>query len=237
MAMNSAAAALSLDVGTLFVVAICVTSLLGLFLLVAWMQERIQPHAWWGMAYLIGGFSGALWRFGELIEPSLPPRVADIFLFVAVGMIWSAARLFHGRPVRWGAMVLGAAVWLVACMFPAFASSAASRILMSSLIVAGYAFLTAAELWRERRKSLIRRWPAIFVHMLHGAIFLFPAALATLAHDTNGVRGPATGWIAVFAIGIVLYVVGAAFVVLILAKDRPCVSTKWRPRPIRLRVC
>ncbi len=220
MSMDLAEASVALDIGTLFVVAICVTSLLGLFLLFAWTQERIQALAWWGVAYLIGGFSGAIWRFGDAIAPSLPSGIANILLFIAVGMIWTAARLFHGRPVLSGAMCLGAAVWLVACMFPAFAQSAASRILMSSLIVALYTFLTAIELWRERRKSLIRRWPAIFVPMLHGVIFFFPVALATLAHDANGVRGPATGWIAVFAIEIVLYVVGAAFIVLILAKDR-----------------
>ena len=40
-------------------------------------------------------------------------------------------------------------------------------------------------------------------------------ALASL-----GVRSLATGWIAVFAIEVVLYVVGAAFIVLVLAKDR-----------------
>ncbi|MGA3308405.1 MAG: GGDEF domain-containing protein [Xanthobacteraceae bacterium] len=220
MSMNLAEASVALDIGTLFVIAICVTSLLGLFLLFAWIQERIQALAWWGVAYLIGGFSGAIWRFGDVIAPSLPSGIASILLFIAVGMIWTAARLFHGRPVLWGAMCLGAAVWLIACMFPAFADSAASHILLSSLIVAFYTFLTAIELWRERRNSLIRRWPAIFVPMLHGAIFFFPVALATLAHDANGVRGPATGWIAVFAIEIVLYVVGAAFIVLILAKDR-----------------
>jgi hypothetical protein len=51
-------------------------------------------------------------------------------------------------------MFLGAAVWLAAWMFPAFAYSAASRIFVSSLIVASYTFLIAVELWRERRKSL-----------------------------------------------------------------------------------
>jgi diguanylate cyclase (GGDEF)-like protein len=56
--------------------------------------------------------------------------------------------------------------------------------------------------------------------MLHGAIFLFPVALATLAPALDDGRGLARGWIAVFAIEIVLYVVGAAFIVLILAKDR-----------------
>jgi len=127
--------------------------------------------------------------------------------------------LFHGRPVRWAAMFFGAAFWLIACNFPAFVGSAASRVLVSSLIVAGYTFLTAGELWRERRKSRIRHWPAVFVPMLHGAVFLLPVALATLTDD-DGIRGPATGWIAVFAIEIVLYVVGTAFVVLMLAKDR-----------------
>jgi len=213
-------ASVSLDVGTLCVIAICVTFLLGLFLLFAWMQERIQALAWWGLAYLIGGFSGTLWRFGDVIAPFLPPSIADMLLLIAVGMIWSAARLFHGRPVRWGTMSLGATIWLIACFSPVFVHSPAGRIVMSSLIVASYTFLSAAELSRERRKSLIRRWPAIFVPMLHGVIFLSPVALATLSPSGSNMNGPATSWIALFAIEIVLYVVGGAFVALVLAKDR-----------------
>ncbi len=131
-------------------------------------------------------------------------------------MIWSAARLFHGRQVRWGAMCFGATVWAASCMSSVVPHSPAARIVLSSMIVATYTFLIAAELWRERRKSLIRRWPALFVPMLHGAIFLFPVALASLRR-AQPLR---TGWIAVFAIEVVLYVVGAAFIVLVLAKDR-----------------
>jgi diguanylate cyclase (GGDEF)-like protein len=128
--------------------------------------------------------------------------------------------VFHGRPIHWIAMLFGAIFWLIAGFVPAFSLSAASRIVVSSLIVAGYTFLTATELRRERRKSLVRRWPALFVPMLHGAIFLFPVALATLSPGGDGIHNVARGWIAVFAIEIVLYVVGTAFVVLILAKDR-----------------
>jgi diguanylate cyclase (GGDEF)-like protein len=211
---------ISIDIGTLFVIAISVTVLLGLFLLFAWSQERIEALAWWGVAYLIGGFSGALWRLGDLLGPQAPPWLGDVLLFVAVGMIWSAARLFHGRPVLWPAMFFGAAFWLIAFNSAAFADSAASRILVSSLIVAGYTFATASELWRERRKSLIRRWPAMFVPVLHGAIFLMPVALATLTATGDAARGPARGWIAVFAIEVVLYVVGTAFIILTLTKDR-----------------
>ena len=208
-----AEAALSLDIGTLFVIATCVTGLLGLFLMFAWMQDRIAALAWWGAAYLIGGFSGALWRLGSIVSPPLPSGIANVLLFIAVGMIWTAARIFHGRDIRWGAMCFGGVIW--AAMAPALTYAPAARIILSSLIVATYTFLAAAELWHERRKSVIRRWPALFVPMLHGSIFLLPVALASL-----GVSHPATGWVAVFAIEVVLYVVGAAFMVLVLAKDR-----------------
>src|SRR3974390_2755683 len=129
-----AEATMSLDIGTLFVIAICVTSLLGLFLLFAWMQDRITALAWWGIAYLLGGVSGVIWRLGDAVSPPLPESTADVLLFVAVGMIWSAARLFHGRPVIWGAMFVGAGVWLAATFSPAFEQSAASRLVLSSLI-------------------------------------------------------------------------------------------------------
>jgi diguanylate cyclase (GGDEF)-like protein len=208
----------SLDIGTLFVIASCVTSLLGIFLLFAYVQDRIPALALWGAAYLFGGFSGAIWRLGDQITPPLPASTPNVMLFIAVGMIWSAARLFHGRPISWGGMFFGAGLWMASYSVPQFATSPALRVLVSAVIVAVYTFLIAAELWRERRKPLIRRWPAIFVPMLHGAIFLFPMAMASLSYDLDGRLG--SGWVGMFAVEVVLYVVGAAFIVLVLAKDR-----------------
>src|SRR3954471_9028437 len=132
----AARSALALDMWTLLVVAICVTALLGLFLLFAWMQERVRALAWWGAAYLIGGLSVALWSVENLISPPLPPGTANALLFVSCGMIWSAARLFHGRRVLWGAMCAGATIWLIACLVPDFAQSVLARIVLSSCIVA-----------------------------------------------------------------------------------------------------
>src|SRR5205823_8240030 len=131
-----------------------------------------------------------------------------------------AARIFHGRRVLWGAMFAGAIAWLAACLFPEFVQSAAARIMLSSIVVSGYTFLTAAELWRERRKTLLRRWPAIFVPILHGAVFLFPIPLAGVLPAERGVVSLASGWIAVFALETMLYVVGTAFIVLVLTKER-----------------
>ena len=89
MGGSFAAALASLDVGTLLFVAICVTVLLGLFLLHAWLQEGNRALAWWSFAYLIGSASGALWRFGDALSPVLPSGTATVLLFVALGMPWS----------------------------------------------------------------------------------------------------------------------------------------------------
>jgi diguanylate cyclase (GGDEF)-like protein len=216
----AASSALALDMSTLLVVAICVTALLGLFLLFAWMQERVRALAWWGAAYLIGGLSVALWSVENLISPPLPPGTANALLFVSCGMIWSAARLFHGRPILWGSMALGATIWLVSCMSSDFVGSAAARITLSSLIVSGYTFMTALELWRERRKHLLRRWLAIFVPILHGTVFLMPIPLASVLPADGGVLNLASGWVAVFVLETMLYVIGTAFIMLLITKER-----------------
>jgi diguanylate cyclase (GGDEF)-like protein len=213
-------ATLELDLSTLFVVATCVTALLGVFLLFAWLQDRVRALAWWGTAYLIGGFSVAVWSVESLISPPLPAGIANALLFIACGMIWNAARLFHGRPVLWGALAAGATAWLFACLLPDFREWSAARIVLSSVIVSGYSFLTAIELWRERRKHLLRRWLAIFVPMLHGAVFLLPIPLASVLPADGGIVALASGWVAVFALETMLYVVGTAFIVLALAKER-----------------
>ncbi len=73
MLISAAIAPITLDITTFFVIATCITALLGLLLLSAWMQERVRALAWWGSAYLLGGFSVAVWSIEGLISPPLPP--------------------------------------------------------------------------------------------------------------------------------------------------------------------
>ena len=45
----------SLDLPTLSLVAVCIAGLLGVFLIIDWLQQRnVRALAWWGSAYLIG---------------------------------------------------------------------------------------------------------------------------------------------------------------------------------------
>jgi diguanylate cyclase (GGDEF)-like protein len=209
---------LALDTTTIIFSGTCIAALLGLPL---GLGAGTHPGAsWWGGAYLLGGFSVAAWSIESMVSPPLPYGTANSLLFLACGMIWSAARIFHGRRILWAAMFAGAAVWLAGCSIADIAQSPPSRIVLSSLIVSSYTFLTAAELWRERRKTEVRRWSAIFVPILHGAVFLVPIPLASLLPTERGVVSLAGSWISVFALEVMLYVVGAAFIVLVLAKER-----------------
>ena len=119
-----------LDQATLFAVATSITGLLGVFLLVLWLQERsVRAMAWWGGAYLMGAFAVTLWGAqGAPIGPlAVTPEMPNAFLFIACGMIWSGARLFHGRLVLPGALFVGAVVWFVAMQFPEFRGNPNTR--------------------------------------------------------------------------------------------------------------
>ena len=79
----------SLDLPTLSLVAICIAGLLGVFLIIDWMQQRnVRALAWWGSAYLIA--------LASMPDPiiTLPPVVPGSLTFLACGMIWNGVRLF-----------------------------------------------------------------------------------------------------------------------------------------------
>src|SRR5690606_17875177 len=164
-----------LDVPTLFVVSVFVTTILGLFLLFAWVQDRsIRALAWWGAAYLIGGISVAIYTVQDSLSAALSMAIGNALLFVACGVIWSGARLFHGREVRPIGMFAGAMVWLVALTVPGFAASATGKIVLSSVAISAYTIMTALEIWGGRREWLLSRWPAFAVLVLQGIVFLSP---------------------------------------------------------------
>jgi diguanylate cyclase (GGDEF)-like protein len=203
-----------LDGPTLAFVTICVVALLGLFLILAWLQQRdMRALAWWGAAYLIGASSLALWAApGPWM--ALPREVPFAMIFVACGMVWNGVRLFRGRPLLPVGAFVGAASWLALCQLPAFSEGSARRAVLGVVVVAAYSFFIAFELSRERRKALYSRVAAIIVPCLHAAVFLMPLAIRSLTPEPI-----AANWLAVFTLETVLYAVGTAFIVLLMVKD------------------
>lgn len=212
-----AGATMSLDISTLYLVATLVAALLGAMLLFFWRQERIPALGWWGAAYILGAASIALWiAGGAALGPWLALAINAVG-FIACGLVWDAARVFHGRAPSIGGVIAGAIVWVTAILFIHPLSDEA-RMTLGAAIVAIYAALTATELWRERRKSLRSRWPAVIVPMLHGMVLMMPILISDVLHPQGG--GLSGLWVAAFAVELVLYAVGTVFIIFMLVSER-----------------
>jgi diguanylate cyclase (GGDEF)-like protein len=203
-----------LDVPTLAFVAVCIAALLGILLLLAWVQQRnVRALAWWGSAYLIGASSIALWGApAPLVQ--LPAEIPQALTFIACGMVWNGVRLFHGRRLLPAAAFAGAIVWLILCQLPMLPPGSQARIALGGVVVASYTFFIAFELRRERRKSLYSRTAAVVVPFIHAAMFLMPLGIQTFMPASY-----AAGWVAAFALETMLYATGTAFIVLLMVKD------------------
>ncbi|MGA2566286.1 MAG: GGDEF domain-containing protein [Pseudolabrys sp.] len=203
-----------LDIPTLAFVAVCIAALLGILLLVAWVQQRnVRALAWWGSAYLIGASSIALWGAPAPLF-RLPPELPQALTFLACGMVWNGVRLFHGRRLLPVAAFAGAITWLALCQLPMLPPGSHARIAFGAVVVATYTFFIAFELRRERRKSLYSRTAAIVVPGVHAAMFLMPLGMQVLLPESYAVE-----WLAVFTLETMLYAVGTAFLVLLMVKD------------------
>lgn len=209
---------LSLDISTLYLVATLAAASLGVMLLFFWRQEKIAALGWWGAAYILGAASVALWTVGgaELgWELSLAVNAVG---FIACGLVWDAARAFHGRPASWIGVIAGPALW-IAVVVALDPINPEIRMMLGAGIVAVYAALTAGELWRERRKSLRARWPAIAVPVLHGVVLMLPIILGDMFRASSA-TSMGQVWVAAFAAELVLYAVGTVFIIFMLVSER-----------------
>jgi diguanylate cyclase (GGDEF)-like protein len=203
-----------LDVPTLSFVAVCITVLLGLFLIFAWLQQLdARALAWWGAAYLLGAASMVMWSAPAPLF-AFPQLLPAALTYVACGILWNGVRLFHGRPLLPAGIFGGAIVWLILNQFSALAAGSIAHIALGALIVACYTFVIAFEFWRERRKSLYSRTAAIMVTCLHVGIFLTPLTLQVLSPTVFS-----ADWLTVFSLETIFYAVGAAFIMLLIVKD------------------
>ena len=207
-----------LDLPTLFVVSTCITALLGLFLLYLWIQDRtIRALGWWAAAYLIGGFAVALWGMRTLIAQAWLDEVASALLFVCCGMIWCGARRLRGRRIEPVTALAGAVVWILASLVPAFADWFGARVVLSSITTTVYAVMTAIELRQDRRNPGAAGLRAVILPVLHGAVFLSPILTISVLPNSEEI-GKLT--FPLFALMTLLYVVGTAFIVVVMAKER-----------------
>ena len=215
---------MSLDTSTLYLVATMVAATLGAMLLFFGTQENFPALRWWGTAYLLGAVSVALSTLAGNMLGAMLSLALNAVGFAACGMVWNAARVFHGRKPNLPGLLLGAMVWVAAVM-TLKPEASAIRFMIGAAIVAIYATLTAAQLWSERRKTLQRRWPAIVVPVLHGFVLMLPILLGGLLRPHDDAFAGSI-WVTVFSIELVLYAVATVFVIFMLVSERVVTAHK-----------
>jgi diguanylate cyclase (GGDEF)-like protein len=216
------AAAMNLDVNTLFMVTIYVEAILGLLLLFAWAQNMaIRAVCWWGFAHLIRAASVVLFGMYGTAPDLITIDLANAMLFTAFAVTWTGARVFDGRPVEPVYLVTGAVLWLLICRLPVLANAIDLRALIASGIITAYTWLTAYEFWRGRSEQLVSRWPAIFMLFAHGALFLLRTPLVSILPWTpSNADMFGSVWLTVLSFEALLFTISVAFILLAMAKER-----------------
>ncbi|WP_338689074.1 GGDEF domain-containing protein [Bradyrhizobium sp. 26S5] len=207
---------MSFDPSTLYLFATMVAGMLGAMLWLFGRQENIPALRWWGTAYLLGAASVALWTVGSSTLDAMVLMGLNAIGFAACGMVWNAARIFHGRKANLPGLVLGPIAWIGAAMT---VEDHALRLTIGAGIVAIYAALTASELWSERRRVLQRRWLAIVIPVAHGCVLMLPILVGDLLRF-NGQNYVSSFWVTLFSIELVLYAIGTVFVIFMMVSDR-----------------
>src|SRR5215213_6139269 len=109
---------MSFEVNTLFLLTIDVEAILGLLLLLVWVQNtRVTAVAWWASAHLMSAASVMLYGLYGSVPDLIAIDLSNVILFTAFGVTWNGARVFNGRAPLLGSLIAGAVLWLLALQY------------------------------------------------------------------------------------------------------------------------
>jgi diguanylate cyclase (GGDEF)-like protein len=211
-----------IDVPTLFVVLITVCGLVGTAFMVAWVKSRASDlFLRTGVAFLLVATGVTLILLRGSVPDPISIDMANAVLLFGLGIGWSAARRFEGRPTPPALIAAGAVVWLCACSFPLFHDELSYRAALMSGASALYSFACGYEFSRANAGQPgygTQRW-ICRVFLFHGAVvtgralfWLTPAAPASM-FEANLVQG-------LLMVEPIIVVIGLALLFLALVRDR-----------------
>jgi diguanylate cyclase (GGDEF)-like protein len=210
-----------LHVPTLAMVAVFVTTILGVLLLLAWRREQNSSALlWWGASYLLGATSLALLSARGAIPDVLSIQIANTTLLLGYAFLLAGARAFNGRETPATAFLIAPLIWLVAMQVPVIAADINLRIIIVTSCQWTILALIGYEFWRERAEPLLSRWPTLIVlatHMFALSLRLPVVSLTPLTSTEDFFRSPS---FAVMTFATVLYTITLAFLLLSMAKER-----------------
>jgi diguanylate cyclase (GGDEF)-like protein len=170
---------MSLNLPTIFVIAVFVSAVAGLLLLLSWMQDRtVRAPALWAAAFFIGAVGIALIAARGHIPDIWSIAIANAIIAAAYGIMWGGVRNFEGHPTSVPPMLAGATIWLLACQSDTFFATPQARVALMSAIITVYTGLSAWEFWQGRDERLIWRLPIIVLLAGHAVLSIIRIPLA-----------------------------------------------------------
>jgi diguanylate cyclase (GGDEF)-like protein len=140
----------------------------GALLMLAWSQHwTTSALGWWAVAFFLASLAVALIVMRGAVTNLLSIVFANAILAIAYGLMWNGARVFDGRHPRLYLGAAGAALWLSACLVPAFYETPHARAVLMAAVGIVYTLLTAGELWRGRSERLASRLPIVALLVVH----------------------------------------------------------------------
>jgi diguanylate cyclase (GGDEF)-like protein len=217
-----------IDTFTVLLFGLLVKLPLSILFLIFWLGgRRASGFAWWGVALLLGAIAGAIFMTRGFAGEFFTVGIGVAALIAAFDCCWQGARGFEGRRAL-KFPLLAPLLWLAACLIPEFTASVGYRVVLSSLLIAPFAAMTAFEFWRGRRESLPSRWGVIILFASLAIFFAVRIPLVDIAPFPFGAL-PAKG-ISVAAFNLFLLFHTILIVVLLVAMSRERLELEQREK-------
>ena len=212
---------MALHVPTLAIVAVFVTTILGVLLLLAWRRDQSSNAlVWWGLSYLLGATSFALLSARNVIPDVFSIEMANTAILLSYGFLYAGTRAFNGRETPVTALLVAPLIWLIAMQAPAIAADINLRIVVVTICQCVFLSLIIYEFWRERAEPLLSRWPTIVVLTIQMTALSLRLAAVTLTPLTTTHDLFRGSTFAVMAFSTVLFTITLAFLLLSMTKER-----------------
>lgn len=211
---------IQIDIVSLSAFASFIAILLGALLAGFWYHQRISALGLWAGAYMLGGLATAAGLWASASGHWLIALLSQMAGFVACGLIWAAARYFHGRDASVLEIAAGGGVWLAAFAILPGGLKPDIAFVLGALIIATYAALVIGELWRERRRALRRRWIIFAIPSLYGFVLMLPVLIGGAMRLHGGADSIGSLWMAAFAVELVLHAIATVFFIFMIVTER-----------------
>lgn len=212
---------MEIDLPTLMLAGSFVTAASGVFLVLAWLQNREAiGMLWWASGNLVLAAAVPMVAASDLVF-GVPSTVFGILLLnLSPALIWGAASACNGRRPHVSGIAAGAIVWLVAFSLPMIREQPATQVALNLAVISFYFLAAATEFWRGRDEPLQSRWPLVVLLFLHGLFFLAGTIDVALSDPDTLHEAMVGNWFKLIHFETLIFVVGTAIFTVAMAKER-----------------